>query len=133
MKYKRLPKEELNNLEKEFIEFLVINGISAEDWIKIKDEEHETAEDLIDQFSDVVWEGVLRKTNYLVKLENQIAYYFKCDPDDIHLIRVTEVNGKAIQEVASKKYIKVRETEIFEMIENGCEISDSNSYEMLSQ
>ena len=132
MKYKRLPKEELENLEKEFVEFLVVNGITAEDWIKIKANENEVAEELIGQFSDVIWEGVLRKTEYLSKLEEQIAYYFKFTPDKIHLIRITQQNGKAIQEEATKSYSKARELEIFEMIQSGCEITDSHSFEMLS-
>ena len=132
MKYTRLPKEELESFENEFVEFLVINGITAEDWTKIKETESHIAEDLIDQFSDVIWAGVLRKIEYLSKIEEEIAYYFKCEPEDIHLIRVTQTEGKAIQELASKKYLKVRELELFEMIQNGCEISDSKSYDLLS-
>ena len=132
MKYKRLPKEELDSLESEFVEFLVVNGIIADDWETIKNQQKDVAEDLIDQFSDVIWEGVLRKARYLSKIEDKVAYYFKCDPEVIHLIRVTQQKEKAIQEHASKKYTKVREIEIYEMIENGCELADSSAFEMLS-
>ena len=38
-KYRRLTIEELQNLEKEFISFLVVNGIPSEDWEQIKKDE----------------------------------------------------------------------------------------------
>lgn len=61
MKYTRLPLQDLKDLEKEFVEFLVLNGIPADEWERLKKEENDKAEAIIDQFSDVVWEGVLRK------------------------------------------------------------------------
>lgn len=128
MKYVRLSKSELEELQKEFIDFLVVNGITAEDWIAIKENEPVNADEIINQFSDVVWEGVLRGVQYLKKIEKETAYYFKTDKEDISLIRVVKVGDRAEQHTASKKYIKTRELEIFEMIENGCTISDGAEY-----
>lgn len=65
MKYARLSISDLKDLEKEFIEFLILNGIVAEDWESIKKEKKDKAELIIDQFSDTVWEGILRKTDML--------------------------------------------------------------------
>ncbi len=62
MKYARLNLQDLKDLEKEFVEFLVLNGIPAEDWEKMKKNDLEKVEGIIDQFSDAVWEGILRKT-----------------------------------------------------------------------
>ncbi|WP_417266501.1 DUF6495 family protein [Brumimicrobium sp.] len=62
MKYTRLQLQDLKDLEKEFVEFLVLNGIPAEDWEKMKKNDIEKVEGIIDQFSDVIWESVLRKT-----------------------------------------------------------------------
>ncbi len=128
MKYSRLPEEELHNLEKEFIDFLVVNGITADDWVKLKEEDSEASEAIIDQFSDVIWEGVLRKTEYLEKKEEGIAYYFKCDETEIHLIRIIRNGDKMVKQVASKSYKKERESELFDMIQSGCEITDGVSY-----
>ena len=36
MKFERLSNNELRSLEKEFIQFLVVNGIVAADWEKSK-------------------------------------------------------------------------------------------------
>ena len=127
MKYARLDKEELEKLSEDFINFLVVNGITAEDWEKIKITETDNANKIIDQFSDVVWEGALRKTKYLDKIENDVSYFFKCDEHIIHLCRISKHNGKSIVQTASKPFKKNREEELFEMISNGCEISDGTN------
>lgn len=62
MKYTRLSLQDLKDLEKEFVEFLALNGIPAEDWEKLKKNDLDKVEGIIDQFSDVIWESVLRKT-----------------------------------------------------------------------
>ena len=62
MKYTRLSLQDLKDLEKEFVEFLVLNGIPAEDWEELKKRDNDKVEQIIDQFSDVIWESVLRKT-----------------------------------------------------------------------
>ncbi len=36
MKYRRLDKEELEELEQEFIKFLAVNTVTADDWAKIQ-------------------------------------------------------------------------------------------------
>jgi hypothetical protein len=131
MKYDRLPKEELEKLEDEFVKFLVINGITAQDWVAIKENEPLNADQIINQFSDVVWEGVLRKTNYITKIEPDCAYFFKCEATNINLIRVLKTGDSAEYHTANKAYVKPREFEIFEMIQNGCIISDGADYEAL--
>lgn len=133
MKYSRLSAEQLTELEKEFVDFLVVNGIVAEDWIALKENEPLNADKIIDQFSDVVWEGTLRKLKYLNKIETNVAYYFKCDAEEIHLIRVLGTGDNAELHTASKKYIKVREEELFDMLQSGCEISKGREYESLRQ
>lgn len=65
MKYARLSMGDLKDLEDEFVKFLILNGITAEDWEKLKRDENDKAELIIDQFSDTIWEGILRKTDML--------------------------------------------------------------------
>jgi hypothetical protein len=132
MKYTRIPREELSKLEDEFVNFLVVNGITADDWVAIKENEPVNADEMINQFSDVVWESILRSTKFLTKVEKESAYYFKCDADEIHLIRVLKIGSKAEQHIATKKYAKTRELELFEMIQNDCKINDGKEYQMLS-
>lgn len=151
VKYKRLSKEELDELEKEFIDFLVINGIAAEDWQQMKTNQTEIAEEIIDQFSDVVWEGSLRKLEYLHRITERALYAFKCEADKIHLIRLADPNPRADlrdQEYRdnrlrnpsglkvskkTKDYEKDREQELYNLIQMGCVISEGALYRSLDQ
>ena len=131
MKYSRIPTDELKELEEEFINFLVMNGITADDWVAIKENEPLNADEIINQFSDVVWESILRSTKYLNKVEEQSAYYFKCDAETIFLKKVDKLESTAELLSTSKAYNKVRELELFDMIQSGCTISDGADFEAL--
>lgn len=63
-KYRLLTIEELKELENEFVEFLVLVGITADDWVKIKCEKPDKADSMITLFSDVVFEKIMRKTQF---------------------------------------------------------------------
>ena len=56
MKFRRLTNEELKPLEKKFIQFLVTNTITGEDWAKMKEQRPEHALKLVDIFSDLMFE-----------------------------------------------------------------------------
>lgn len=74
MKYARLSLTDLKDLEKEFIEFLVVNGIPANEWEALKKTDMSKVEAIIDQFSDVVWESILRKHSTVEKrFKNQLV------------------------------------------------------------
>ena len=64
-KYRLLSDEELIELEKEFIEYLIFNGIVATDWVKLKTENPEKAQNIVHLFSDVVFEKIMRTTQFL--------------------------------------------------------------------
>jgi hypothetical protein len=149
-KYRHLTKEELDALQKEFVEFLVVNGITADKWTAIKEHKKEVAEEVIEQFSDVVWEGVLRKAKFLEHRSPQEIRTFQCLPEKIVLmglkvnnenIDLTTVEGfKAVQQntpqatvySSEKEYNKKREEELFEMIQNGCEITDGAFFKRIA-
>lgn len=129
MKYKPLSKEDLNELEKEFIDFLVINGITADNWTTLKNEQTSAAEEIINQFSDVVWEQTLRTTQYLVKREPLRVYCFHCREKEIAL-KLFDKEKNSLKQT-SKPYDNTRELELFQMIEQGCEIDKDALYEKL--
>lgn len=74
--YRTLTLQELQGLEKEFVYFLSINGITAEDWVKLKSENLTYAEVLIDQFSDMIFENVLHKELYITLYEKKYLRVF---------------------------------------------------------
>jgi len=86
MKYSRLTKEQFEELQQEFINFLATQSITADEWQKIKQNSPEIAEQELDVFSDLVWEGVLNQATYLENISPQHIYLFHMDDDEIELI-----------------------------------------------
>jgi len=154
MKYRRLSKEELAELEPQFVRFLASNTVTADDWVKIKSTEQERAEGLIELFSDIVFQQTLEKVEYLeFKTKNDIKV-FHCEKKMIYLkgllvegetdldltkehtpqemmqkIKDSGASMKAY--TAEKKYTQVREMELFGMLQNGCLISNEVLFKAL--
>lgn len=75
-KFRTLTLQELQGLEKEFIYFLSINSITAEDWVKMKAKSPQDAEEFIDLFSDMIFENVLSKELYISFYDKQYLRAF---------------------------------------------------------
>ena len=92
MKYTRLTKEQFEELHQEFINFLATQSITGEEWKTIKEEQPEVAEQELDVFSDLVWEGVLNQTRYVEHISAQQMHLFSLQDDTMHVIAVTLKN-----------------------------------------
>jgi hypothetical protein len=88
MKYQRLSKEQLNEMHKEFITFLASQTITADEWEEIKKETPDVAEQEIDVFSDLVWEGVLTQVDYLEHISPQQMHLFHLTDNNMQVIAV---------------------------------------------
>ena len=153
MKYKRLTTEELHQLEKEFVNFLASAQITGSDWEKMKRSEIEKAEELIDVFSDVVYDKIMSKVKYVDYRDKKSLNIYNCSEDKIILIgiRVKEHssldltdkdvftqwninnNTGAVNVVKSeKKYVKERGVEVFELLQSGCLITDDSLFNLLN-
>jgi len=102
LKYTRLTKEQFEELHQEFITFLATQSITADEWQTIKENTPEVAEQELDVFSDMVWEGVLKKVVYLEHIS----------PKQIHLFSLNETNMKVIS-MKLKRDIDLTTTEGF--------------------
>ena len=149
MKYRRLTEEELQALEQEFVNFLAAAQITGPDWEKMKINEPQVAEELIDAFSDLVYEKVLKNIQLLEYRDAKTLNIFKFEEDKILLLglRVKEksemdltkpesfkLNNLTISSLTviktERKYSKSKEMEVFELIQNGCVITDDKLYEL---
>jgi hypothetical protein len=88
MKYRRLTREQLEELHPEFINFLATQSITAEEWQGLKASKPEVAEAEIDVFSDLIWEGVLSRVTYLENISAQHMHLFYCAEKEMKLISV---------------------------------------------
>lgn len=150
-KYRLLTNQELVEMKTEFINYLVVNGITADDWKKLLAEEPTKAQEIVDLFSDVVFEKILRKVNFVLKQTKKQIVAFHCMEETIEMcgliagpdIDVDFTDHETISKLIAnpikgletvhgeKPYGKVRELEIFEMTQQGGLISDGNVFNAL--
>jgi hypothetical protein len=116
MKYRRLTKEQFEELHKEFINFLATQSITADEWIKLKLEKPELASSEMDVFSDLVWEGVLSKVKYLENISSKHIYLFQVFNNSISLIGV-KINIDLIDLTTEEGFSWLRENLISENVE----------------
>lgn len=86
MKYSRLSKEQFESLHLEFANFLAAQSIDKTEWDEIKTNRPHVAEQELDVFSDLIWEGVLSKIEYLEQVSATHLFLFKAQADIIHAI-----------------------------------------------
>nr|BFF37400.1 DUF6495 family protein [Tenacibaculum mesophilum] len=148
MKYRQLTKEQFEGLHEEFARFLASQNIDKKEWDELKKEKPHVAEDEMNVFSDVVWDDVLTRTEYLEHFSPNLVNLFKCEEKEMHRIVIKidkEVNvleqegfewllknpnDEAIEFLrGSKAYQEERNVEIFDLIEKGSTISKGELYE----
>ena len=78
MKYRQLTKEQFDALSDEFAKFLATQQIDVKEWEIIKKEKPQMAAEELNIFSDVVWEDVLTKTEYLDHISERHINVFRC-------------------------------------------------------
>ncbi len=86
MKYTRLTKEQFEELHQEFTTFLATQSIDKAEWDTIKKEKPEVAEQELDVFSDLIWEGVLTKAQYLEHFSKNHIFLFQCFDTEVKSI-----------------------------------------------
>ena len=153
MKYRRLTREQLEELHKEFINFLATQSITAQEWDTIKREKPEVAEQEIDVFSDLIWEGVLSRVAYLENISEEHMHLFFCAEKEMKLISVRVRNPEVdlrTQEgfdwfkknwqsdyveylTASKAYSEDPSLDKFRLIEQGGVITKGSLYQWFEE
>lgn len=153
MKYSRLTKEQFEELHQEFINFLATQSITAEEWKTIKETHPAAAEEELDIFSDLIWEGVLKNATFLENISAQQLFLFKIEESQMKLIVVkvlkeeidlTTTEGYqwlqknfASDDVeyftSSKGFSKERNKDIFSIIKQGAVITKGALYEFFNE
>ncbi len=148
MKYTRLSKEQLENLHEEFINFLASQTITAKEWETIKKETPSVAEDELDIFSDLIWEGALTKAQYLENASAGQLFLFELGQEAFNLIHIKVTNpnidltttkgitwlsanlsDNAVQITRGQKQVGPdRNAAAFELIQQGAQITTATLY-----
>ncbi|OIQ31686.1 MAG: hypothetical protein BM555_05090 [Crocinitomix sp. MedPE-SWsnd] len=145
-KYRLLNNEELQSFEDEFVKYLVVNGIAADDWKKMLDEKPEAAQQIVDLFSDVVFEKIMRSAKFLQIKRKSYVQAIQCledkmvmvalstkNPDlDLQSVDWTTIDYKEFEiHSAEKSYEGKREEELYKLTEIGYYISEGDLFKAL--
>ena len=150
--YRVLNKAELEGLSKEFIEFLVLNGITAEDWENIKSEFPERAEEIIAYFSEAVFEQIFRKVQFMERITEREILCYQCLAvrivvvgvrladhvdknflkDDIKSLLKDLSDGDLIIFHGKEKYEGKREHHLYKLSLNNFSISEGEYFKAIS-
>lgn len=153
MKYTRLTEEQLAELKDEFITFLATQSITGKEWRSIKEEQPRVAEEELDIFSDLVWEGVIAKVEFLENISAQHMHLFHCAEKEMTLISIKILNPEIdlgtkegfnwfrknwqsdfVEYVtASKAYSTDKNLDKFELIQKGASITKGALYQWFDQ
>jgi len=148
MKYKRLTKEQFEELHQEFATFLATQSIDKKEWDAIKTNTPEVAEQQLDVFSDLIWDNVLTNAQYLEHFSKNHIFLFHCQEQFIESIviksLVTDVDFMAKEgmvwlsdnlftetvemHLGKKEYDGDRNAAIFNLITEGAILSDGQLY-----
>ncbi|WP_417941994.1 DUF6495 family protein [Flavobacterium sp. RS13.1] len=152
MKYNRLTKEQFEELHPEFTKFLAAQSIDRTEWDKIKVEKPEVAEQELDVFSDLIWEGVLSRAEFLEHFSKNHIFLFQCFETYVQSIvlksLVAEIDfltkdglqwlsdnmfTDAIEMKTGKKiFTEDRNSSIFELIQQGAFLSDGQLFKQIN-
>lgn len=152
MKYSRLTKEQFEELHPEFINFLASQSIDKAEWDTIKENKPEVAEQELDVFSDLIWEGVLTKAEYLEHFSKNHIFLFQCFDTYVNSIvlksLVPEVDfltkdglqwlsdnmfTETIEmKIGKKVFTEERNASIFALIQQGAILSDGQLYQQIN-
>jgi hypothetical protein len=148
MKYKRLTKEQFEELHQEFATFLATQSIDKKEWDAIKTNTPEVAEQYLDVFSDLIWENVLNNAQYLEHFSKNHIFLFHCQEKVIESMvikaLVTDVDFMVKEgmvwlsdnlftetvemHLGKKEYQEERNAAIFNLITEGAILSDGQLY-----
>lgn len=155
--FRRLRRDELEEVRDQFVKFLGVNGVDAQSWQKMKEDEPGKADALILQFSQIVYAGVIEKVRYLIHRKPQDLRTYKTGPEKIEMrgifldgetsidftkqdLSPAEMFARIKAEGASPKiysaerayHPKGRDQDIFGIMEEGALIDEGELFETLA-
>ncbi|MGL2993220.1 DUF6495 family protein [Flavobacterium sp. TSSA_36] len=152
MKYTRLTKEQFEELHQEFTTFLATQSIDKAEWDTIKKEKPEVAEQELDVFSDLIWEGVLTKAKFLEHFSKNHIFLFQCFDTEVKSIvlkslvpEVDFLTKEGLQwlsdnmftetiemKVGKKVFTEERNYSLFQLIQQGAFLSDGQLFSQIN-
>ncbi|OUU21303.1 MAG: hypothetical protein CBC08_03530 [Flavobacteriaceae bacterium TMED48] len=106
MKYHRLTHEQFEALHQEFAVFLAKQGLDKSKWKEVKQNQPKKVELLLDLFSDVVWDKIINKYEFLEF----------STPDQLFLFEILEKTASVIILKVEKLKIDLKTSSGFQWV-----------------
>lgn len=119
MDYPSLTQEQLAALEPDFISFLVVHGIDDTLWKKINKDNPDKAQELVDIFSQLVWEKVCDDTKVLKRISEKEVIFVHLEADKGLMVHAQWKNDHWDIHTGSKLWQKDRRQEILQFFQQG--------------
>lgn len=152
MKYARLTKEQFDELHAEFASFLATQSIDKAEWDSIKANKPEVAEQELDVFSDLIWEGVLSRAQFLEHFSKNHIFLFECFETEVKSIvlkslvpEVDFLTNEGLQwlsdnmftdtiemKIGKKVFTEERNDSIFQLIQQGAFLTDGKLFTQIN-
>jgi hypothetical protein len=126
-----LTADELAAVEKDFVQFLAGNSVTAPDWQALKSNAHERVAALIEEFSESFWERATAKITHLERRMEKDIWMFSFGEEGAELVRCQlDEAGTAHWSTGTKSYPQeARGREIFLLLEQGARPTDEAAFE----
>ena len=151
MKDSRLSREQFQSLHQEFALFLAAQSIDKTQWNQIKSDNLSLTDELMDLFSDMVWDHSLDKITYLENRSDYHLFLFKCENARIDLILIrVEKDCPSLMDKdyklwlaknlsdprvdifeSSRTFQETLKEEKFKLMNQGAKVSDGETFEDL--
>jgi hypothetical protein len=152
MKYTRLTKEQFDELHAEFASFLATQAIDKTEWDSLKLNKPEVAEQELDVFSDLIWEGVLSRAEFLEHFSKNHIFLFQCfetyvqsivlkslvaetdflTKDGLQWLSDNMFTDMIEMKTGKKIFTEDRNFSIFELIQQGAFLSDGQLFKQIN-
>ncbi|MEL6357918.1 MAG: DUF6495 family protein, partial [Bacteroidota bacterium] len=151
-------RDELEEIKPQFIKFLALNGYDSSSWEKVKQDDLTQANQLIDQFSQIVFSGVIDRMEYLIQRSNKDIRTYHCLPGKIRMLgllvegetnldlrqvdlpaqemmKQVRQSGAAVKLYSGERAYRAgdRQRDVFLLMEQGALISDGELFSILEE
>jgi Family of unknown function (DUF6495) len=150
MKYRTLNDMEREAFREEFVNYLASNTITASDWVKLRKDKPEVAQELFERFSDIIFQKVYEKIDFLHVFGLDYAAFYGIQKNEtvVYIIQVqsksdqtnyteTEMIDQLSHHLEKcqinvyRKQLNDRELEIHGLVENGANSCDGTIFNQL--
>lgn len=148
IKYRCLSKDELDELQQEFLKFLLVQNIYPEQWENLKMQNTDKAHEQIELFSNIVFDKILSETTFLELISGKRieCYQFNKESAQLLALQANENNqvdfvNQTLTEISpneyhiysgTKKYKNDRNSEVFYIMQKGAVKTDGTLFKKIA-